>query len=233
MRRSLHALAENVNKSFPSRRREPADMRPWQFSLLSLLAFVTVVAVLLGVAKTFPFESFLFLAILAGATLAVLLYVGQLTIVAWITDLSDWLATAGIHGRQPPLDYEEAGAIVVVKLSDNLVTARQCRWAEKQLQRLIAEQRCDLVLDFSGIERISSRFRDTMIRLAAAARQEAARQGLVYRPMRLPTGHVFPIFADRPSALAAMAAYDGHGWVVLCSVPTGIRAVSEAVGQIA
>jgi hypothetical protein len=35
------------------------------------------------------------------------------------------------------------------------------------------------------------------------------------------------VFEDRQRALDAMAKHDGHGWVVLCGVPFGLRAVSR------
>ena len=39
---------------------------------------------------------------------------------------------------------------------------------------------------------------------------------------------LFRVFADREAAIEEMGKHDGHGWVVLCSVTPGTRAVPEA-----
>ena len=54
----------------------------------------------------------------------------------------------------------ELDEITIVTLSDNIASVRECRSVQQQLDRLIAEQDCDLVLDFSGVKKLSSRFRE-------------------------------------------------------------------------
>ena len=156
-------------------------------------------------------------------------YVGELVIVGWIMDFLTWLTTPVFHREQQPLESEEVGEMIVVELSDNVVTARQCQSVQKELRGLIGEHRCDFIIDFSRVGRVSIRFREVMFDLARAARREAGRLGKPFRPVAVPPGDVFRVFADRESAVAEMSRHDGHGWVVLCSVPAGIRAVPEAM----
>jgi hypothetical protein len=66
-----------------------------------------------------------------------------------------------------------------------------------------------------------------MVHFMKAARREAGKLGKPYRPVALPHGPVFRVFDDRECAVEEMSKHDGHGWVVLCSVPDGIRAVSD------
>ena len=216
----------------PQRRRSrrPPPRRLWQFSLSALLTLTTVCAVLLSVAKVgsiYPLETLIVMAIVAFALLGVVLFVGELVIIGWIMDLLLWISMLGLHAKEAPLDYEQVGEMIVVKLSDNIVSVRQCRSVQKQLERLIDERHCDLILDFSGIGKISSRFRGVMIRLSRAARRQAGRLGKPYRPLALPRGDAFRVFDDSPSAVEEMGRHEGHGWVVLCCVPAGLRAVSE------
>jgi hypothetical protein len=92
---------------------------------------------------------------------------------------------------------------------------------------LIDEHHCNFVLDFLYAEKISISFRGVMVHLMKAARREAGELGKPYRPVALPHGAVFRVFNDRERAVEEMSKHDGHGWVVLCSVPVGIRAVSD------
>jgi hypothetical protein len=66
-----------------------------------------------------------------------------------------------------------------------------------------------------------------MLHLVKAARQEAVKLGKSYRPVAVTHGAAFRVFADRECAIKEMSRHDGHGWVVLCSVPAGVRAVSD------
>jgi hypothetical protein len=209
-------------------RRSPSGRRPWQFSLFALFVATTFCAVLLSVGKTYPLETLIVLAIIAFALLGVALFVGELVIIGWIMDLFSWMSMLGLHAKEAPLEYQQVGEMIVVKLSDNIVSVRQCRSVQKQLQRLVDERHCDFILDFSCIGKISSRFHGVMTGLSRAARREAGRQARPYRPVALPPGELFRIFDDRQSAVEEMAGHDGHGWVVLCCVPAGIRAVSGA-----
>lgn len=126
-----------------------------------------------------------------------------------------------------PLEYEAVGEIVVVELHDNVGTAGQCQSVERQLKRLIDEQYCDFILDFSHAGNISRSFRGVMVRTMKAAHRKAEGLGKPHFPVALPCGAVFRVFDDRQRAVEEMSQHGGHGWVVLCGVPVGIRAVSE------
>lgn len=167
------------------------------------------------------------------AAVAVVLYVGQLVILGWAMDLlsalDDFLSHLGMPKRiaQPdPLEHEQVGEIVVVTLRNNIATLRQCQIVQKQLKRLVDEHHCDFVLDFSCADRISQSFREVVFQLIKAARREASRLRLPQQPIPLPRRNMFQRFTDRQGALEAMSKQAGHGWVVLCSVPVGIRAFS-------
>ena len=166
--------------------------------------------------------------------IAVLLYVGQLVILGWIMDLltalEEFLSEIGmpkILVKPDPLEYEEVGEIIVVTLRYNIATIRQCQTVQKQLRYLIDEHHCDFVLDFSCADRISKTFRAVMFQFKKSARREAEKLGKPYRSVALPHGKVFRVFDDREHAVEKMSKHDGHGWVVLCSVPVGIRAISD------
>jgi hypothetical protein len=207
-------------------RRGRPDRRPWQYSLAALFVLTTVCAVLLKVGKAFPLETLIVLGIVAGCVLAVALYVGELVVIGWIVDIPMWLAERAMPPAHVPLEYEHVGDITIVKLSDNIASARECRSVRQQLDRLIAEHHCDLIIDFSSIKKLSSGFREVLHNIARAARTEAEKQGRPYRAIELPPGEIFRIIDNRNQAVAEMAQYHGHGWVVLCAVPVGIRAVS-------
>ena len=97
---------------------------------------------------------------------------------------------------------------------------------QKQLKRLIGEHHCNFVLDFSSAEKISKRFRGVMVYIMKAARREAGKRGRPYRVAALPRGAVFQVFDNSQRAVEEMSQHDEQGWVVLCSVPVGIRAFS-------
>ena len=131
------------------------------------------------------------------------------------------------QARSVPLEHEQVGEIIVVKLRNNIATDRQCLSVQKQLKCLIDEHHCNFVLDFLYAEKTSKSFRGVMVHLMKAARREAGELGKPYRPVALPHGAVFRVFNDRERAVEEMSKHEGHGWVVLCSVPVGIRAVSD------
>jgi hypothetical protein len=163
----------------------------------------------------------------AVSVLAVVLYVWELVIIGWVVD---FLSEIGMPKARPiPLEYEEVGEIIVVTLRDNIVTLQQCLSVQTQLNRLIGERHCDFVLDFFHAGKISKHFRGVMVHLMKAVRREAGKLGKPYRPVALSYGAVFRVFDDRQLAVEEMSKHDGHGWVVLCSVPVGVRAVSELI----
>jgi hypothetical protein len=212
------------------RRRSRPRSRPWRSLFLAIFLLAATCAALLGVAtvgRIYPLETLIVSVIILFALLGVALYVGELVVIGWVMDLLLWLSMLGLHAKEKPLDYEQVGEMIVVKLSDNIVSVRQCRSVEKQLQRLTAEGYCDFILDFSGIGKISLRFRRVMLRLSRMARRQAARLGKPYRRLPLPRGDAFLVFDDSRSAVEEMGGHEGHGWVVLSAVPAGLRAVSE------
>jgi hypothetical protein len=207
-------------------RRSPSGRRVWQFSLLFLLVLTTIWAVLLSVSKTFPLETFIMATVFAIAGIGIVLYIGELVVVGWIVDFLSEIGMSHFQAAPAPLECERAGEILVVTLRDNIATTRQCQAVQEQLQCLIDEHHCDFVLDFLYAGNIATSFRAVMVYLTKAARREADNLGKPYRPVALPRGESFPSFEDRQRAVEEMSRHGGHGWVVLCSVPVGIRAVS-------
>jgi hypothetical protein len=216
----------------PRGSRLPSGKRPWQFLLMLLLLFMltaTICAVLPRVARRFPFETFVFVVVLSIGGISIVLYIGQLVIVGWVVDLVDFLSEIGmpkIKARPVPLECEHVGEIIVVKLRDNIASIQQCQSVQKQLTCLIDEHHCDFVLDFSCAGRISRSFRGAMVHLMKAAHKEAGELSKPYCPLALAHEAVFKVFDDRAHAVEEMSKHEGHGWVVLCSVPLGIRAFS-------
>jgi hypothetical protein len=181
----------------------------------------------LPLSKRLPIDTLIVATVFAIAVAGVLLYIGELFIIGWVVDFLSELGVPKIQARPVPLEHEQIGEIVVVKLHDNIASVAQCYSVQKQLKRLVDEHHCDFVLDFSGAQRVSIRLRGVLAHFKKAARSEAVRMGKTYRPMALPRGAVFRVFADRQQAVAEMSQHSGHGWVVLCGVPVGIRAVSD------
>jgi hypothetical protein len=189
-----------------------------------LFLFVLTSGTLLPhVFRRFPLETLIVAAVFSICGVSIILYMGELVVIGWVVDfLSE--AYPAAQAKPVPLEYERLGEIIVVKMRDNIITLRQCQSVQKQLKRLIDEHHCDFVLDFFHAEKISKRFRGVMVHVRKAARREAGRCGKPYRPVALRRGAVFRVFEDREHAVEEMSKHDGHGWVVLCSVPVGIRA---------
>ncbi len=196
-------------------------------SLLSLFVLMTVCTVVLKFYKGFPLQTLIVLGIVAGSLLAVMLYVSELVVLGWLLDFPTWLAERALPAAHVPLEFERTGEITVVKLSENIASARECRSVQEQLDRLIAEGQCDLVVDFGGVKKLASGFREVLVHVTGSARRAAEKRGQSCRGPDLPPGETFHVFAGREEAIAEMARYEGHGWVVLCAVPVGIRAVSD------
>jgi len=205
--------------------RSPSGRRPWQFSLLFLFVLATICAVLLSVFKRFPLETLIFATVIAIAVIGVVLYIWELAIIGWVVDFLSEIGLPKIQATSIPLEYEQVGEIIVVRLRDNIATARQCQSVQRELARLIDEHHCDFVLDFLYAGRISRHFRGVMVHLIKAARREARKLGKPDQPVALPHGELFTVFDDIERAVEEMSRHGGHGWVVLCSVPVGIRAV--------
>ncbi len=211
----------------PTSYRVPRQRRPWQYSLISLFVLTTICAVLLKTGKAFPLETLIVLGIVAGAVLAVGLYVGELVVIGWIVDLPVWLAERAMPAAHVPLEFEQIGEITIVTLGDNIASARECRSVQEQLDRLIAEHRSDLILDFSRVKKLSSRFRDVLLHVARTAGTEAVKEGRSQAGLELAPGEAFRRFDNRDRAVSEMSKYAGHGWIALCAVPVGIRAVPD------
>ena len=206
-------------------RRSPAVRRLWRF-LVFVLFVLAICAVLLKVYRSFPLETLVIAGMFVVAGVGIVLYIGELVVLGWVVDFLSEIGMPEIRATPIPLEYEQVGEIVVVKLRDNVGTVRQCQSVQKQLKHLIDEQHCDVVLDFSRAGRVSRSFRGVMVYVMKAARRAAGKLGKPYRPVALPHGAVFKVFDDREGAVEKMSKHDGHGWVVLCSVPVGIRAVA-------
>jgi len=179
------------------------------------------------ISRRYPLEILIIVGVFVACGIAVVLYVGELVIVGWVVDFLSELGVPKIQAMPGPLEYEQVGEIIVVKLRDNIATIGLCLAVQKQLKALIDEHYCDFVLDFLRAEKISKSFREVMVQFMKAARSEAGRLGKPYRPIALSRGEVFRVFDDRERAVEEMSKHDGHGWVVLCSVPVGVRAVSD------
>ncbi|MGA2258228.1 MAG: hypothetical protein ABSG53_26480 [Thermoguttaceae bacterium] len=209
-------------------RRSSSVGRQWQFSLMSLFVLTTICAVLLGIFRVFrifPLETLIMVTMIVIAGISIVLFIGELFIIGWVVDFLSAIGMPKFQPRAIPLDYEQVGEIIVVTLRDNIATAGQCQAVQNQLKRLIDEHHCDFVLDFFYAGRISRSFRRVMVHLMKAARREAERLGKPDRPVALLYGEAFSVFDDRRHAVEEMSRHGGHGWVVLCSVPVGIRAV--------
>lgn len=192
-----------------------------------LLLFVLAICVVLpSLFRSYPAETIIMVTLLTIAGLGIVLYIGELVVLGWVVDFLSEIGMPKIQARPIPLEYEQVGEILVVTLRDNIATLLQCQLVQKQLQRLLDEQHCDFVLDFLYAGSISKSFRGVMFHLMKAARSEARKLGQPCRPVALPFGAVFKVFDNRAFAVEEMAKHDGHGWVVLCSVPVGVRAVS-------
>jgi hypothetical protein len=182
---------------------------------------------LVSVVRRFPLESLIMAVVIAIAVSGVILYIWELVIIGWIVDFLAELGMPKFRAKPVPLQWEPVGEIVVVKLRDNIATVLHCQSVEKQLKHLVDEHHCDFVLDFSQAGNVSRNFRGVMVHLLKAARREAEKLGKPYLPMALPRGDVFRVFDDSQRAVEEMSRHGGHGWVVLCAVPVGIRAVPE------
>ncbi len=223
-------MMEKQAKNGRRGRYSPSGRRRWQFSLSSLFVLTTICAALLSVFtvfRRFPLETLIMAAIIAIAGIGIVLYIAQLVLVGWAVDFLSGIGMPRFHAKLVPLEYEQVGEIIVVKLRDNIATAAQCQSVRKQLKRLIDEHHCDFVLDFFYAGRISKSFRDVMVHVLKAARREAEKLGKPELLLALPQGEVFRVFDNRQRAVDEMSRHGGHGWVVLCSVPVGTRAVSE------
>jgi hypothetical protein len=209
------------------RYRRPSLGKHFGITVFFLCVLATICAVLYSASRNYPLETLIIAAILALAGIGIILYFWELVILGWVVDFLSDIGGPRIYPRPAPLECEQAGEIIVVKLRDNIATVWQCQAVQKQLKHLIDEHHCDLVLDFFHAGNISTSFRGVMVHVMKAARREAERLGLPYRPVALPRGEVFRVFKDWEAAVKEMSQHDGHGWVVLCSVPAGIRAVSD------
>jgi hypothetical protein len=205
--------------------------RPFLQALLGILVLILFVpaicAVLLGLFDSYPLETLIFAAVFAVSGVAIVLYIWELVIVCWVVEFLSEIGMPKIQATPVPLEYEQVGEIIVVKLHNNIATVLQCLSVQKQLNCLIDEHHCNFVLDFLYAEKTSKSFRGVLIHLMKAARREAEELGKPYRPVALPHGAVFRVFNDKERAVEEMSKHEGYGWVVLCSVPVGIRAVSD------
>jgi hypothetical protein len=199
--------------------------------IVLVLTFLALVALtwgpsLLDLVKRHPFDSLLVAAILIGSAILVILYVGELLVLGWIVDFIDQIGMPKPRGPVP-LEFEQFGQTIVVAVPEIVATVRDCRSMQEQLKGLIDAHHCDFVFDFSRAEKLSRHFRQVLLYATKAARKKAWNLGVPARPFPLPFGAKFKVFEDRQRALETMAKHEGHGWVVLCGVPFGLRALSK------
>ncbi len=208
-------------------RRLRPDRRPWLLAPVALIALAIIGVAVLKAAERFPLGTLIFGTIFALSAVAVVLYIGELVVLGWLVDVLDWIASSGIRARYAPLEFDQVGEVLIVKLGDHIVSDEHCQAVQRQFDRFVGEHYCDFILDFSAVGRLARGFRGVMTHLAAAARSEAERLGKPFRPVPVPPGEIFRMFDDAAHALEEMGRHDGHGWVVLCCVPPGIRAASD------
>lgn len=194
-----------------------------------LLLSLAIYAVLFNGFRHFPLETLIAVAIFAIVGIAIFLYIGELVIIGWIVDFLSEIGMPKIEAMPIPLEHEQVGEIIVVKLRSNVATVRECLSVQKQLKLLVDEHHCNFILDFSNAEKTSMSFRGVLLNLRKAARRQAAILGKPFRPVASPPGALFRVFDNREQAVKEMSKHDGYGWVVLCSVPAGIRAVSDLI----
>ena len=77
-------------------------------------------------------------------------YIGNLVIIGWVVDFLSGIGVPKFRAKPVPLEYEQVGEIIVVKLRDNIATLGQCQTVQSQLKHLVAEHHSDFVLDFAG-----------------------------------------------------------------------------------
>jgi hypothetical protein len=195
-------------------------------SLAMSLCGLAIYPALRRVFSAFPLETLIVVAVVVLTVMAIVLYIGQLFVLGWVVDFLDALGRPKPKLLSVPLDCEQVGEVIVVRLRDNIASAEECRAVERQLKRVIDEHYCDFVLDFSAAARISKHFRGVLAFLKKAARREAEKLGKPHHSVALPRGEMFPVFDDSHHALEEMSRQGSHGWVVLCGVPVGVRAVS-------
>jgi hypothetical protein len=203
---------------------------PWKTAVGALVCCalgIASCAALLRASHTYPWETLIFVGVFTIAAGGIVLYVGQLFLLGWIVDFLDSFGRPKSAALSVPLECEQVGHAIIVHLRDNIANADECKSVERQLQRVIQEHCCNFVLDFSAAGRISIHFRSVLVNLKKTARREAESLGRPYHPMALPQGEMFPVFQDSQQALEEMTRYGGHGWVALCCVPVGVRAVSS------
>ena len=204
--------------------------RPFLKALLAVLILsllvLTISILTLSVFRRFPLETLIAAGLLALTGLSIVLYIGELVVIGWVVDFLSGIGMPKIQARLVPLECEQVGKIIVVKLRDNVASVLQCQSVQKQLKHLIDDHHCDFVLDFSRAGKVSRSFRRAIVYVTKAARREAERLGKPYRPVAATQGAAFRVFDNKQRAVEEMSKHDGHGWVVLCCVPVGIRAVS-------
>ena len=211
------------------RRHRPSLLGQLSRYLVYILLAIVFLAALYHVAGAYPLATLIFATVIAIAVVGVVLYIWELTIIGWIVDFLSQIGIPKGQAKAVPLEREQVGEITVVNLRNNIATVTDCQVVEEQLKRLIDdEHQCDFVFDFLQAGNVARSFRTVMINTMKAAQKEAERLGKRRRPVVLSHGETFRVFDDRQHAIEEMSKHDGHGWVAVCSVPVGIRAVSEA-----
>ena len=150
---------------------------------VALIVLAIVGVAVLKAAERFPLGTPIFGTIFALSAVAVVLFLGELVVIGWIVDFLDWIASSGIRARYAPLEFDQVGEVLIVKLGNHMVSDEHCQAVQRQLDRFVGEHYCDFILDFSAVGRLSRSFRGVMTRLASGAeRGGEAGQAVSSRP---------------------------------------------------
>ncbi len=135
-------------------RRLRPDRRPWLLAPVALIALAIIGVAVLKAAERFPLGTLIFGTIFALSAVAVVLYIGELVVLGWLVDVLDWIASSGIRARYAPLEFDQVGEVLIVKLGDHIVSDEHCQAVQRQFDRFVGEHYCDFILDFSAVGRL-------------------------------------------------------------------------------
>ena len=60
---------------------------------------------------------------IAIAGIGIILYIGELFIIGWVVDFLSELGMPKFLAKPVPLEFEQVGEIIVIKLRDNIATS--------------------------------------------------------------------------------------------------------------
>ena len=158
-------------------RRLPSDRRPWLLVPVALLALTIIAVAVLEAAKRFPLGTLVFGTIFAPLGHCHRALHRRTGGHRLDRRLLDWIVSSRVRARYAPLEFDQVGEVLIVKLSDHIVSDAHCQAVQRQLDRFVDEHYCDFILDFSAVGRLSRSFRGVMTHLAGAARRRGGAAG--------------------------------------------------------